>query len=122
MTTFVKDEKVLNEEETLATLFDLSSLFDEAFYVELAREEKLTTAEREQERRERDEQLRQSQAAISAVVKQQQLSWEDPHHRRFFSRTCKPDACPKCMGEGFIGAYNRIQNGVCFRCGGSGNK
>ena len=28
--------------------------------------------------------------------------------------------CPKCDGNGYIGEYAMIQNGVCFKCSGTG--
>ena len=30
-------------------------------------------------------------------------------------------ACPKCHGKGYIPYYGFNYNGVCFKCGGSGN-
>lgn len=32
----------------------------------------------------------------------------------------KGETCPRCRGRGYIEAYKHVQNGVCFRCHGSG--
>ena len=29
--------------------------------------------------------------------------------------------CPRCHGSGYLGKYNHIENGVCFRCNGVGS-
>ena len=30
--------------------------------------------------------------------------------------------CPKCLGTGYLPHYKRIQNGICFRCSGTGKR
>jgi RecJ-like exonuclease len=36
------------------------------------------------------------------------------------AKTAKMTTCPRCDGKGHIPEYGFIANGVCFRCGGSG--
>lgn len=28
--------------------------------------------------------------------------------------------CPRCLGNGYLGQYSHVQDGICFRCKGSG--
>ena len=51
------------------------------------------------------------------------LTWLDNHGHIDIGdiRNIERDRrCSKCYGKGFIPGYEHVQNGVCFKCGGSG--
>jgi DnaJ-class molecular chaperone len=48
------------------------------------------------------------------------LTYENAQNHAGFEAFLKKDACPRCSGAGKLDAYRHVDNGVCFKCGGSG--
>ena len=43
------------------------------------------------------------------------------YHNKIESNT-NYGPCPKCLGSGYLPHYKRVQNGICFRCSGTGRR
>ena len=55
-------------------------------------------------------------ALVSELVKH---GWVDVREVRGITDT---EPCPKCPGTGYIEQYAHIENGLCFKCNGTGTK
>ena len=55
-------------------------------------------------------------ALVSELVKQ---GWADVREVRGIT---DKEPCPKCPGTGYIDQYAHVENGLCFKCNGTGHK